>query len=109
MKNNLVKEKSKSKLRLKNMKEKAESPISSERKKSSEKLDLLEKMIENLTFKSKQDLNLLKNNKESTFLKEEKDMLLLKLKNSMLKEELSEKLSLLYHNKSKLSMFLNKL
>lgn len=89
------------------MKEKAESLTSSERKKSSEKLDLLEKMIENLTFKSKQDLNLL-NNLEST-LKEEKDMLLLKLKSSMLKEELSEKLSLLYHNKSKLSMFLNKL
>jgi len=44
-------------------------------------------MIENLTFKSKQDLNSLKNNKESTFLKKDKDMLLLQ-GGSTLKEEL---------------------
>jgi hypothetical protein len=50
----------------------------------------------------------MKNNKESTFLKEEKDTLLLKWKSNMLKEELWEKLSLLCHNKSKLSMFPNK-
>jgi hypothetical protein len=57
------------------MKEKVESQTSSEKKKSLGKLELLERMIENLRFMSI-DLNSMKNKKESTFLKSDKDMLL---------------------------------